>query len=279
MLKNDSNSIVETFQDNLETPTRSKQYPGFLKTKNGVVVYRTAVFPAGFVSVTRTLFSYSIDRKNITASIEGLQYCNLELKRRNESSMDFASSNSFVVSETVVLALFAGDVVSVLDFPVGTICVYDPSTLKPVQCLGPSYGECTAISYIDHPRNGVMSPMGEHAYIVSSPTTGVDFNTLGSDIGYVALLVRDKTGQFSQPASGACWSATLTKNCELVPSLAAAATIVITPDGGTVVVGSIRGRFTVFSRDNATGSLFVLPGSNACYSADGVSDVDHLEIF
>jgi 6-phosphogluconolactonase (cycloisomerase 2 family) len=81
------------------------------------------------------------------------------------------------------------------------------------------------------------------------------------------------------PGQLGCFTTVASGSCQLATGIADAESLVVSPDGSYVYVGSFRtisgtrreASLTAFSRDPATGELTQLPGTAGCYTADGSS--------
>ena len=136
-----------------------------------------------------------------------------------------------------------------------------------VQETGGSDG-CATARALGEVTNVVVSPDGKYAYSAA----------LGSvpSGGAVAVFARDSvTGQLTQLAGAqGCVSELASEGCALGRSLNRASDITISPDGKNVYVASMGnsgsgGAVAVFARDQATGVLTQLPGTQGCVSESG----------
>jgi 6-phosphogluconolactonase (cycloisomerase 2 family) len=80
------------------------------------------------------------------------------------------------------------------------------------------------------------------------------------------------------PGQLGCFTTAASGSCQAATGIADADSVVVSPDGRYVYVGSFRtvggtreASLTAFSRDPATGELTQLPGAAGCYTADGSS--------
>lgn len=81
------------------------------------------------------------------------------------------------------------------------------------------------------------------------------------------------------PGQLGCFSTAASASCQLATGIADAESVVVSPDGRYVYVGSFRtmsgtrreASVTAFSRDPATSELTQLPGTAGCYTPDGSS--------
>src|SRR5947209_10245056 len=81
------------------------------------------------------------------------------------------------------------------------------------------------------------------------------------------------------PGQLGCFPTVASGACQLATGIADAESVVVSPDGRYVYVGSFRtisgtrreASLTAFSRDPATGELTQLPGTAGCYTPDGAS--------
>jgi DNA-binding beta-propeller fold protein YncE len=137
------------------------------------------------------------------------------------------------------------------------------------------YPDCADARALDGARDVAVSPDGKNVYVAAP------------DDGAVVILDRDPIDGHLTQSSGedACVTATGSDGCQEGRVLDVPTTVIVSPDGKNVYVGSegLLGGIAVFERDPDTGDLSQDPGTAGCVReagngcADGLSQMLGLE--
>ena len=129
----------------------------------------------------------------------------------------------------------------------------------PAGCIaaGPAAG-CGLAVGLASPTSVTVSPDGHNVYATAAKSSSV------------AIFQRNPTtGALSQlPGSAGCVANTATPGCSTARALMGPDVVAVSPEGNSVYVGAFFGNAVVaFTRDQSTGALTQMPGTNGCIAA------------